>query len=205
VFLQRVEWALEGFRIERSEIPAAFAEVARPFQMHWSLRSRTSSRASPFFASARAPLPHRPARALEHPRAQGADPVGDQQSRRAPRDRGAFRRAVPPPSDRRRRPGSPGGTRARAARGRACRPGRARALHAGPFGRVRRRVSRARHQHPPLVSARVRGSEALPSGAGARGEDHRRDRALRDRRAGSGSDHRAGRGPRESTATPSRT
>ena len=38
VFLQRVEWALDGFRLGRSELSDAFAEIARPFQMHWSLR-----------------------------------------------------------------------------------------------------------------------------------------------------------------------
>ena len=38
----------------------------------------------------------------------------------------------------------------------------------------------ALHQHPPLVPARLQGREALPSGPCARGEDDRRDGALRD-------------------------
>jgi len=37
-FLQRVEWELEGFGLERSAIPDTFAPVAAGFGMDWSLR-----------------------------------------------------------------------------------------------------------------------------------------------------------------------
>lgn len=37
-FLQRVEWELEGFGLERSAIADTFAPVAAGFGMHWSLR-----------------------------------------------------------------------------------------------------------------------------------------------------------------------
>lgn len=38
VFLQRVEWELEGFRIPRGGIAEAFAAIAERFGMQWSLR-----------------------------------------------------------------------------------------------------------------------------------------------------------------------
>ncbi len=38
VFLQRVEWELSGFAIERGDIQAAFAPIAERFGMTWSLR-----------------------------------------------------------------------------------------------------------------------------------------------------------------------
>jgi formyltetrahydrofolate deformylase len=38
VFLQRVEWGLEGFAIAREEIAAAFREIADRFLMSWELR-----------------------------------------------------------------------------------------------------------------------------------------------------------------------
>ena len=38
VFLQRVEWELAGFRIQRDDIAEAFATVADQFGMTWSLR-----------------------------------------------------------------------------------------------------------------------------------------------------------------------
>ena len=38
VFLQRVEWELAGFRIQRDDIAEAFATVAHQFGMTWSLR-----------------------------------------------------------------------------------------------------------------------------------------------------------------------
>ncbi len=38
VFLQRVEWELAGFKVERDEIAAAFAPLAERFGMSWSLR-----------------------------------------------------------------------------------------------------------------------------------------------------------------------
>jgi formyltetrahydrofolate deformylase len=38
LFLMRVEWELEGFRIPRGEIAARFAPIADPFRMHWELR-----------------------------------------------------------------------------------------------------------------------------------------------------------------------
>jgi formyltetrahydrofolate hydrolase len=49
------------------------------------------------------------------------------------------------------------------------------------------------HQHPSLVPAGVCGRPAVPPRARARGEDHRRDGALRDGGAGPRTDHRAGR------------
>jgi formyltetrahydrofolate deformylase len=38
VFLQRVEWTLDGFRLSRSDIAAAFSPIAARFGMSWSLR-----------------------------------------------------------------------------------------------------------------------------------------------------------------------
>jgi formyltetrahydrofolate deformylase len=38
VFLQRVEWELNGFKLAREEIGAAFTPVAQRFDMAWSLR-----------------------------------------------------------------------------------------------------------------------------------------------------------------------
>jgi formyltetrahydrofolate deformylase len=38
LFLQRVEWALDGFKLGRADLPEAFTQVARRFQMEWSLR-----------------------------------------------------------------------------------------------------------------------------------------------------------------------
>jgi formyltetrahydrofolate deformylase len=38
VFLQRVEWDLDGFRIPKDEIAAAFRPVAERFEMSWELR-----------------------------------------------------------------------------------------------------------------------------------------------------------------------
>ena len=44
-------------------------------------------------------------------------------------------------------------------------------------------VAHADHQHPPLVPAGLRGGRSLRARVRARREDHRRDRALRDRGA----------------------
>jgi len=38
VFLQRVEWELEGFRIPRAELASAFRPIAEKLGMHWELR-----------------------------------------------------------------------------------------------------------------------------------------------------------------------
>jgi formyltetrahydrofolate deformylase len=38
VFLQRVEWELDGFSLRREDIAAAFEPIARRFGMEWSLR-----------------------------------------------------------------------------------------------------------------------------------------------------------------------
>ncbi len=38
IFLQRVEWELNGFRVPREEIAATFRPVAERFGMHWDLR-----------------------------------------------------------------------------------------------------------------------------------------------------------------------
>ncbi|MDJ0959447.1 MAG: formyltetrahydrofolate deformylase [Acidimicrobiia bacterium] len=38
VFLQRVEWELDGFGVERDELADAFAPIAERFGMNWSLR-----------------------------------------------------------------------------------------------------------------------------------------------------------------------
>ena len=54
-------------------------------------------------------------------------------------------------------------------------------------------AGRAGDQHPPLVPAGVRRREPVPARVRARREDHRRDRALRDRGARRRPDHRAGR------------
>ena len=60
------------------------------------------------------------------------------------------------------------------------------------------------HQHPPLVPAELQGRQAVPPGARARREAHRRHRALRHRRPRRGPDHRAGGRPGSTTPpTPS--
>ena len=38
VFLQRVEWLIDGFGIDRAEVAAAFAPIAERFGMQWRLR-----------------------------------------------------------------------------------------------------------------------------------------------------------------------
>ena len=57
-------------------------------------------------------------------------------------------------------------------------------------------------QHPPLVPAGFRGREPVSARVRTRREDHRRDRALRDRGARRGADHRAGRRPRLAPRAP---
>ncbi|HET9476333.1 MAG TPA: formyltetrahydrofolate deformylase [Dehalococcoidia bacterium] len=55
VFVQRVEWELDGFRIAREEIAPAFERIADRFQMRWSLRfSDYTSRMAVFTSK----LPH---------------------------------------------------------------------------------------------------------------------------------------------------
>ena len=67
------------------------------------------------------------------------------------------------------------------------------------------KLQRALHQHPPLVPARLQGRQALPSGARARRQADRRDRAFRDLRSRRGSDHRAGRRADHAIATHPKT
>ena len=55
VFLQRVEWELEGFALPREEIEAAFQPIAERFQMTWSL---SFSDAVPRIAVFVSKLPH---------------------------------------------------------------------------------------------------------------------------------------------------
>ncbi len=59
-------------------------------------------------------------------------------------------------------------------------------------GFVRRYPDRIINIHHSFLPAFV-GAQAVPPGARARREDHRRDRALRDAGAGPGADHRPGR------------
>ncbi len=55
VFVQRVEWDLDGFSIPREEIAPAFERIADRFQMRWSLRfSDYTSRVAVFVSK----LPH---------------------------------------------------------------------------------------------------------------------------------------------------
>ncbi len=55
VFVQRVEWELEGFAIARDEIAEAFVAIAERFEMRWSLRfSDYRSRLAVFVSK----LPH---------------------------------------------------------------------------------------------------------------------------------------------------
>ena len=61
-----------------------------------------------------------------------------------------------------------------------------------------RALSRAHHQHPPLVPAGLQGRQALPRGARARRETDRRHGALRDARSRRRPDHRADRRARGS-------
>ena len=70
-------------------------------------------------------------------------------------------------------------------------------LHADPQRGLPRAARDAGDQHPPLVPPGLRGRQPVPAGVRARREDHRRDRALRDRGARRGPDHRAGRRPRQ--------
>ncbi|MCH8008062.1 MAG: formyltetrahydrofolate deformylase [Chloroflexi bacterium] len=55
VFLQRVEWELEGFALPREEIEAAFQPIAERFEMTWSL---SFSDAVPRIAVFVSKLPH---------------------------------------------------------------------------------------------------------------------------------------------------
>src|SRR5688572_21823573 len=38
VFLQRIEWEMEGFRVPRAEVASAFRPIAERFGMSWELR-----------------------------------------------------------------------------------------------------------------------------------------------------------------------
>jgi formyltetrahydrofolate deformylase len=55
VFLQRVEWALEGFEMERAELTEAWEAFAQPFGMRWSLHFSDVRPRVAIFASR---LPH---------------------------------------------------------------------------------------------------------------------------------------------------
>jgi formyltetrahydrofolate deformylase len=55
VFLQRVEWELKGFAIERDSLHAAFRPIAEQFHMTWSLRFSDEVPRIALFASK---LPH---------------------------------------------------------------------------------------------------------------------------------------------------
>jgi formyltetrahydrofolate deformylase len=55
VFLQRVEWEIEGFKVPRDEVAAAFAPLAERFGMAWSLRFSDYTPRVAFFSSK---LPH---------------------------------------------------------------------------------------------------------------------------------------------------
>ncbi|CAA9518712.1 MAG: Formyltetrahydrofolate deformylase, partial [uncultured Thermoleophilia bacterium] len=107
------------------------------------------------------------------------------------RGRRRLRRAV------RRGPGDAGGqARGRAPPTRAAGRQRSRGpgpLHADPVGRLPDAPGGPRHQHPPLVPARLRRGRSVRQGQGARGQAHRRHGALRHGGARRGADHRAGR------------
>ena len=96
----------------------------------------------------------------------------------------------------RRRQACAGATHPRAGRARTHRPGGAGALHADPVAGAVRGAGRTRDQHPPQLPAQLQGRQALSPGAPARGQDHRRHRALRDPRPRRRPDHRTGRGAR---------
>jgi formyltetrahydrofolate deformylase len=51
VFLQRVEWEVNGFALPRGEIAAAFAPIAEQFDMRWSLRFSDARPRVAIFAS----------------------------------------------------------------------------------------------------------------------------------------------------------
>ncbi|CAA9518392.1 MAG: Formyltetrahydrofolate deformylase, partial [uncultured Solirubrobacteraceae bacterium] len=144
------------------------------------------------------PLPAGPAVASAAPGARSRHRARDLQPPRPRRAGARLRRAVRPhPGDcglkaRRRAPPD----RAAARQLRSHHP---RALHADPVGAVPGGRRRAGHQHPPLVSARLRGRRAVRARQGARREAHRRDGALRDRGPRRGADHRAGRHPRHAS------
>jgi formyltetrahydrofolate deformylase len=55
VFLQRVEWELDGFAVPRAGIEEAFRPIAERFQMTWSLRFSDEIRRMAIFSSK---LPH---------------------------------------------------------------------------------------------------------------------------------------------------
>jgi formyltetrahydrofolate deformylase len=54
VFLQRVEWELDGFALERNEIAAAFTPLAERFGMEWTLRFSDNRPRVAVFASRQA-------------------------------------------------------------------------------------------------------------------------------------------------------
>jgi formyltetrahydrofolate deformylase len=55
VFVQRVEWEIEGFKVPRDEVAAAFAPLAERFGMTWSLRFSDYRPRVAYFSSK---LPH---------------------------------------------------------------------------------------------------------------------------------------------------
>lgn len=52
-FVQRVEWQLDDFDLERSAIRLAFADIARHFDMRWSLHFSDDVRRTALFVSQR--------------------------------------------------------------------------------------------------------------------------------------------------------
>ncbi|MFZ8812943.1 MAG: formyltransferase family protein [Thermus aquaticus] len=63
------------------------------------------------------------------------------------------------------------------------------ARYIDPLALLRGPLSRAHHQHPPLLPPRLRRGQPLPPGLRAGGEAHRGHGPLRDRGAGPGAHH----------------
>ena len=193
VFLQRVEWELDGFGLARDEIAARFRPVAERFGMRWDLRfsdqvTRMAVLVSKLghclfdllWRQKAAEFPAVvPLVVSNHP---DLGPVAE--------SFGARFECVPVTPEA--REAAEGRLLSLLAEERIELIVLARYMQVvGP--RVLDRLPAAHHQHPPFVPARVRGRALLPPGLRARGEGDRRHRALRDRGAGPGADHRAGR------------
>jgi formyltetrahydrofolate deformylase len=164
VFLQRVEWELGGFGIERGEIERAFRPIAERFEMTWSVRF---SDEVPRMAILASKLPHCLYDLL------------------ARWKMGEFRAKVPLVIS------NHGDLRSIAEDANVqfehVDVGEGKAEAERRIGDLLEEASvdvvvlaGPDHQHPPLVLAGVRRCAAVPQGPRARREGHRCDSALRD-------------------------
>ena len=198
VFLQRVEWQLAEFAIPRENVRESFQPLAERFDMTWSLNFSDEVPRVAIFVSKlahcmydllarwrmgefRAEVPLIISNHAEH--ADLAESFGA--------------RLSPPPEDKREK-------RAAGGAGVVAPPREAESivivlarymqvLSPEFVARWPGRIINIHHSFLPAFA----GAQAVPPGARARREAHRRDGALRDGRARRGPDHRAGRRARQ--------